>query len=1091
MSFEQRLLAGVASALTAVGSIVKMADGPKFILAKLGWELPPSVSDIGLAGLDMARLSDGLARWTTLEADTASSDEDRAAALGDLALAAVALLAELTKLHLQAPQEYLDRSGIRDEFLTRLLDLYLIQSLAVAARPAFDIAVALGWFELRRYPADPERFQIEHIRHIVHWDRIPLLLSDPAKLLRDTYGWGTARYDANTLVVRLGGVLQHIAADVRRRELPALPLSRLHGGTPPAHPPQLQLLCPILSASTRVNAEAGLSVFGLPPTTPGGSDGGLGFAPYADGGTTVRIPLSSTLSLGITADADLGSGLALVLRPGVSPALRTGLNQTIAGTAPTGAGVQIDLTLSPPNGETTVNLFDTSTARAAAASLALALEVRVEGAGTDAELSLRLCDCELALSSGDWPPLLDNLAGNGSLVAKADVSLSWSHRHGVRLNGRAGLKFEQAIGRVLGPLSLDVLSIGLNCGDASVEFAGAISLTARLGPVSLSFDQVGVRAGIVPGPGNLGSANLAIRPVSPTAIGVAVNAPTVTGGGFLRFDPAKQEYAGMLQLEIAEALSVKAVGLLTTRMPDGSSGYSLVILIASEGFAPIQLGFGFTLTGLGGLLGIHRTVAVDVLRGGLKSGTLGSLLFPPDPIRNAPQIVSDLRAVFPPVRNRHVFGPMAQIEWGTPTLLTLQLALILEMPEPVRLVVLGRLMADLPSADHALVRLRMDAVGLIDFNREEIALDATLYDSRLLEFALTGDMALRACWGANPDFILAVGGFNPRYPVPAGFPRLQRLALSLGDGDNPKLRFESYLALTSNTVQFGGRLDFAYSASGFTLAGFLGMDALFQFDPFAFVAEIAAQVALKRGRSTLMAVGLNLSLAGPTPWHVWGKATFKILFFKVKIGFDHRFGHDRPAPLPAPVDALALLAAALGDRRNWSATLPRGEPAVVTLRESAALRLHPLAELSVRQRVLPLNRTLTRFGNAPLAGGATAFTVTAAGALQAGYLQEAFAPAQFQDLSDDDKLARPAFEPGDAGLRFGTEGLAYRYDEVAEGTIRYETLIVDPSRPTERQVEPYTPTATALAAAADYAAAAQAPIRRNPANRYRVLERAV
>ena len=63
-------------------------------------------------------------------------------------------------------------------------------------------------------------------------------------------------------------------------------------------------------------------------------------------------------------------------------------------------------------------------------------------------------------------------------------------------------------------------------------------------------------------------------------------------------------------------------------MPDGSKGFSLVILIATEDFPPIQLGFGFSLTGIGGLLGVNRTAMADVLRAGIKTGTVGSILFP-------------------------------------------------------------------------------------------------------------------------------------------------------------------------------------------------------------------------------------------------------------------------------------------------------------------------------------------------------------------------------------------------------------------------------------------------------------------------------
>ncbi|MCS6320098.1 MAG: hypothetical protein H8K05_20475, partial [Nitrospira sp.] len=182
------------------------------------------------------------------------------------------------------------------------------------------------------------------------------------------------------------------------------------------------------------------------------------------------------------------------------------------------------------------------------------------------------------------------------------------------------------------------------------------------------------------GGGNLGLFGLSPRFKPPTGLGLAIATAGVTGGGFLGFDPQRAEYSGMLQLELAETIAVKALGLLTTKLPDGSKGYSLVILLTAEGFAPIPVGFGFTLTGIGGLLGIHRTVRTDVLREGLKTGTLNSVLFPPDPLRNAPQIFSDLRRVFPPTAGRHVVGPMVQLRWGTPTLLTLDLALLVELP---------------------------------------------------------------------------------------------------------------------------------------------------------------------------------------------------------------------------------------------------------------------------------------------------------------------------------------------------------------------------------------------------------------------------
>ena len=85
-----------------------------------------------------------------------------------------------------------------------------------------------------------------------------------------------------------------------------------------------QLFLPLVGSDVAGSSEAGLTVFGLPPTAAGGVDGGLGVAPYARGTAELRVPLSSRLSVGLAADGDLGTGIALLLRAGSDPDLRTG-----------------------------------------------------------------------------------------------------------------------------------------------------------------------------------------------------------------------------------------------------------------------------------------------------------------------------------------------------------------------------------------------------------------------------------------------------------------------------------------------------------------------------------------------------------------------------------------------------------------------------------------------------------------------------------------------------------------------------------------------------------------------------------------------
>ena len=1050
MSAEKTLLAGIGSALTIAGSITKAINGPRLLLAKLGWDLPPGVEDIGLAGLDIARVGTHLTDWSNLASNPEAATEDEVIALARLADAVIDALGELSDLRLEAPQEYLNRTRIKDEFLTRLLDLYLIQSTAIASPPVFDIAVLLGWFELQRLEADPGKFQVKHIRHTVHWDRVPKLFTDPAELFREAYGWGTPTFNPDTLVIRVGAVLQHIAAEVRHRQLPELPLARMHRGVLPAHPPQLQLLLPLLGSGGPLSGEIGISVFGLPPTTSGGADGGLGLAPYAEGTATIRLPLSTIISLGMSAQADLGSGIALVLRPNKDPVLHTNLNKGQAGTAAAGE-VKLDLTVAMPEGVSPMTLISAGGARVEAKSIAVSVGALVDNSKTDAVVRLELKGGRLTLKPEDLPFL--GSASDDGLVVDADVDLSWSHHKGVQLGGRAELKISKTIDRSIGPVRIDLLEIGLAVGEGGLALSAGLNISVKIGPVLLVVDQIGVKSAITPGPGSLGSADFSIRPVPPSGIGLEIKAPGVVGGGFLKFDFDKHEYSGVLQLEIAEKISVKAIGLLSTRLPDGSKGFSLVLIIFVEGFTPIQLGFGFALTGIGGLVAINRTFNEEALRAGLKNHTLDSVMFPQDPIRNAPQIISNLNKVFPPAAGHYLFGPMVQIAWGTPPLITAEVGVVLELGARLRLLILAQIAAILPKREHDLVRLQMDAIGILDFDQGTAALDATLYDSRLLKkFVLTGDMAMRLKWEGSPHFALSVGGLHPAFQPPPNFPKLERIAINLSSGDNPRLRCESYFAITSNTVQFGARAELYASAAGFSIHGDIGYDVLIQFDPFSFLAEFHAQLQLKRGSTNLFKVRLEGSLTGPRPLHLKGKATFEILWWDVTIRVETTLVKGEKPPLPEPVEVLPRLLAALAHPDNWSSEMPQGQRPVVSLRlrpESTEILLHPLGTLKVKETVVPLNVDISRFGQAAPAG-ARRFTITSVSLGGDGQtihpVRDFFAPAQFREMSDDQKLSQPSFELMDAGVTFLSDAITFTTDArdwLEAKAIEFETWILD------------------------------------------------
>jgi len=381
----------------------------------------------------------------------------------------------------------------------------------------------------------------------------------------------------------------------------------------------------------------------------------------------------------------------------------------------------------------------------------------------------------------------------------------------------------------------------------------------------------------------------------------------------------------------------------------------------------------------------------------------------------------------------------------------------------VRLMILGVIRGILPDERTAILRLQVNFLGVIDFEQERFSFDASLFDSRLLSFTLSGDMAMRLYWGDNANFLTTVGGFHPAYqPPPMNLPTLRRLTLSLVSGENPRLTLETYFALTSNTAQFGARLELYAAAWKFNAYGFLSFDVLFQFNPFYFIAEVTAMLALRVGSSSIASINLTLTLEGPTPWKAKGDARLKLCWFlTVKIRFSKTFGETRNTTLP-DVAVLPLVKQALEARDNWVDEKPAQRHRLESLRElpvTAAVRVHPVGTVAISQKVVPLNIAIERIGAQRPADARTfaigAVTVNGEHQDTPPLAEESFAPAQFFDLSDADKLASPSFKSFASGIRVGDEQ-RLRAGYAAAREVKYELKYIDAAR-AQRLAEPPAP----------------------------------
>ena len=327
---------------------------------------------------------------------------------------------------------------------------------------------------------------------------------------------------------------------------------------------------------------------------------------------------------------------------------------------------------------------------------------------------------------------------------------------------------------------------------------------------------------------------------------------------------------------------------------------------------------------------------------------------------------------------------------------------------------------------------------------------------------LQGAMAFRGCWaGGDKTFLLSVGGFHPKFQPPPGFPTLQRLSISMPSGHISKLNLDGYLAVSSNTLQIGAHVDIFVGVDGFGISGYLNFDTLIERNPVLLRRRHLGRRDVERGRSRRHVARPVRRPHRPGALARAGSVHFSVLGFGVTKSFSTTFGDQAPALPTNLVDVGAAIRAALGDPRNYSATLTSNENGLVTLRTptvSGVVLGHPGASLKIDQKVCPLGLTIQKFGAGAPAGDAlfTITLVTADGSAQTPTpLTDEFAPAQFLNLSDDDELAAPSFEAFASGVELGDGALGS--GPILSRPIVYETWLVDTPGGTPRPDAGYTP----------------------------------
>ncbi len=686
--------------------------------------------------------------------------------------------------------------------------------------------------------------------------------------------------------------------------------------------------------------------------------------------------------------------------------------------------------------------------------------VNLSGPAKKADLRLSVTDGKFILQPSDGDNFLKRILPENGLTINFDLAIGYTNERGFYLEGSGGGEITIPLNKQFGKISIPALQLGFRKkpGDDNWFFYASISGKLELGPVKLMVDKIGLALQLKRPEKNtrpnllLLNADFDFKP--PDGIGIDINAAgVVTGGGYLYIDRSRGEYFGVAALSIKNKIQLKAVGIIQTRIP-GSNSYSFILLITAE-FPAIQLGLGFSISGVGGLVGINRSMNLENLKAGVYNNTIGHILFPQNPVENAYSIISSINSIFPAAEGQYVFGLMAKLNWGPKNIITLEMGLILKIPSPVYIGLIGVLKSvvkkKIAGVELSIVELQVNFAAYIDFEKKFISFDAKLYKSKLLQLTLEGEIALRIRYNDNPDFAFTIGGFHPDFQPPAlNLPaQMLRLKIIIRSG-NPEITASCYFAITSNTVQFGIAGLFVFKKWGVGIRGELSFDALFQLSPFRFETALHFLLAASWKGYDFASIEVDGSFSGPSPWHITGSLKLKVWIFSKTVSLDETWGDGDDSSLER-VDVLPLLAEDLQNFSSWEAV----EDAVglgVSLRKDpresenkTVLIIHPQQAVTVSQRTLPLDTKIDRFaGRKP--SGADKFSVVMkdkkGNSISSEIIQQHFASAQFIDLTEEEQLNLPPYERFNHGLLVSglDKGV---FDEMQAVDVEYEEDYVD------------------------------------------------
>ncbi|MGH3810810.1 MAG: DUF6603 domain-containing protein [Pseudonocardiaceae bacterium] len=492
---------------------------------------------------------------------------------------------------------------------------------------------------------------------------------------------------------------------------------------------------------------------------------------------------------------------------------------------------------------------------------------------------------ELVVAGEPQPPLVLPItkAGGGS-GAELAALLSAGH-------GRGDDPAARELGLVFGPVRLRRLVLGFAEGAVFVAFDALFTA----GPVEFTLLGLGISIRV--------GATLAITPVLSGAALVIDKSPLKVVGVLERRRSEKYSelITGMLAVETG-FFAMQAMGSYAR----SRAGWASVFLFGEIGAQGGRALFGppaFTVNAICGGFGVNSTVRIpDILeipRFPLVNRLTGGGPDDPTPEQVLEELMGPAAWVTPhPDRYWGAIG----VDFATFKFLRVRALALVEFGDAFKVMILGRASITFPknasAARKVHARLNIDVKLAYEAVKNLLSLDIAVAEGSFVfdpAIRLTGGIAVYLWTGGqhDGDFVISVGGYHPKYRVPAHYPLPAPLGFVWSPDDTLRVSARGYTALTPNAFMLGGGLDARYDR-GLLSAWFTAyLDALIQWNPFRLEVALGIRIGVAftikvwfiKVRVSIE-VGIDLALWTPP---LGGRVSVKIWF----ISFSFSFGSTR------------------------------------------------------------------------------------------------------------------------------------------------------------------------------------------------------